>query len=68
MCSLNHPIQYQEYEDYTHITGISPNEIDNNIMITLNFPFNNTNIRIKINKYCSISNIPIFIQDKFAGF
>jgi hypothetical protein len=62
MCS-----QYQEYEDYTHIvTEISPNEIDNNIMITLNFPFNNTNIRIKINKYCSISNIPIFIQDKFG--
>ncbi len=60
-------IQYQEYEDFIHIiTGISSDDVDDYIIITLNFPFNNTNIKIKIIKYSGINNIPIFIEDKYG--
>ncbi len=60
-------IQYQEYEDCIHIiTGTSSDDTNDYIMITLNFPFNNTNIKIKINKYSCINNIPIFIADKYG--
>jgi hypothetical protein len=60
-------IQYQEHDGYTNITtGIASNDSDEDIMITLNFPLTNTNVKIKINKYTSINNIPIFIKDKFG--
>jgi hypothetical protein len=62
-------IEYQEYEDFIHIiTGFSSDDISDYIMITLNFPFNNTNIKIKIIKYSGINNIPIFIEDKYGIF
>lgn len=74
--SLSHPIvdldtgiQYQEYEDYVYIiTQVSSEDTEDFIMITLNFPLNNININIKINKYSGINNIPIFIEDKFGLF
>jgi hypothetical protein len=58
-------IKYQEYDNYTHIiTEISSDDFNEDIMITLNFPLGNINLTIKINKYCSINNIAIFIQNK----
>ncbi len=60
-------IQYKEDKDFIHIiTRISSDDTNDYIMITLNFPFNNTNIKIKIIKYSGINNIPIFIENKYG--
>ena len=66
-CDMDSNIHYQEQDGYTNITtGISSDDSDEDIMITLNFPLTNTNVKIKINKYTSINNIPLFINHKFG--